>query len=476
MSSKAPGWTLKFRNFLWIVDALLLAIAGLVGFSFVPVSLIDTVTGNDFISRIGIPYGLFLGLVAILWLIVLENLKSRGPSRIGRGSAEYVSVLNSSAVMLLVISAVAFLARAEPSRLLITTFLISGAVLLLMGRFIARRLLWSLRKGGRALTRIFSVGDRESLDAYELSFSTDQPLGYSLVGTVETVDDSRLAARDLDRIIEELRRRSSEIDVVLITSPQVFSAVELESFAARLDVIPLQLAILGGPEELATARLRFSSEPGSNFLRVRDIELGTLSLLAKRAVDVVLALLFLVALVPVFLAVGLLIKLDTKGPIFFFQQRVGQYGRVFRMVKFRSMVSDAEDKLSLIQGSLRDAGNDVLTKSKSDPRVTRSGAFLRRWSIDELPQLFNVLAGEMSLVGPRPPLASEVNQYDGVAHLRLAAVPGITGLWQVSGRSDLSWEESVRLDLEYVENWSPLVDVIILFRTIPAVLKRTGAY
>ena len=125
---------------------------------------------------------------------------------------------------------------------------------------------------------------------------------------------------------------------------------------------------------------------------------------------------------------------------------------------------------------MRDAGNDVLTKSKVDPRVTRTGAFLRRWSIDELPQLLNVLVGHMSLVGPRPPLASEVDQYDGVAHLRLAAIPGITGLWQVSGRSDLSWEDSVRLDLEYVENWSPLVDVIILLRTIPAVLKRTGAY
>lgn len=476
MSSKAPGWARKYRNFLWLADALILVIAGLIGFTIVPVSLTGAVTGDDLISRTGISYGLFLGLVVILWLVLLENLRTRSPAVIARGSAEYVGVLNSSFAVFLVISAVAFLGRAEPSRLLVGTFLVSAAVLLLVGRFIARRLLWILWERGRALTRIHLVGARESLEGYKLSFETRKTSGYRLVGRSETEGVSQLAAGELDRITAELRMRRSEIDVVLITNPQAFSATELESFAAKLEIIPLQLAVLGGPEELATARLRFSSEPSTNFLRVRDVELGTLALFAKRAVDIVLSLTLLVVLAPVFLVVGLLIKVDSRGPIFFVQQRVGQYGKVFPMVKFRSMVPDAETKLSLIRGKLRNAGNDVLTKSKEDPRVTRTGAFLRRWSIDELPQLLNVLVGHMSLVGPRPPLASEVNQYDGVAHRRLAAIPGITGLWQVSGRSDLSWEDSVRLDLEYVENWSPLVDVMILLRTIPAVLKRTGAY
>ena len=476
MSSKAPGWARKYRNFLWLADALILVIAGWIGFTVVPVSLTGAVTGDELISRTGIPYGLFLGLVVILWLAVLENLKTRSPAVIARGSAEYVGVLNSSLVVFLVISAIAFLGRAEPSRLLIGTFLVSAAVLLLVGRFIARRLLWLLRERGRALTRIHLVGSRESLDGYKLSFERKKTSGYRLVGWSETEGVSKVATGELDRITAELRMRRSEIDVVLITNPQAFSARELESFAAKLEIIPLQLAVLGGPEELATARLRFSSEPSSDFLRVRDVELGTLALFAKRAVDIVLSLTLLVVLAPVFLVVGLLIKVDSRGPIFFVQQRVGQYGKVFPMVKFRSMVPDAETKLSLLRGKLRDAGNDVLTKSKVDPRVTRTGAFLRRWSIDELPQLLNVLVGHMSLVGPRPPLASEVDQYEGVAHLRLAATPGITGLWQVSGRSDLSWEDSVRLDLEYVEKWSPLVDVIILLRTIPAVLKRTGAY
>lgn len=476
MSSKAPGWARKYRNFLWLADGSILVIAGLIGFTFVPVSLTGAVTGDDFISRTGIPYGLFLGLVVILWLVVLENLRTRSPAVIGRGSAEYVGVLNSSFAVFLVISAVSFLGRAEPSRLLVATFLVSAVVLLLVGRFIARRILWLLREHGRALSRIHLVGARESLEGHKLSFERKKTSGYRVVGRSETEGVSQLATGELERITGELRMRSSEIDVVLITNPQAFSATELESFAAKLEIIPLQLAVLGGAEELATARLRFSSEPRSNFLRVRDVELGTLALLAKRAVDVVFSLTLLVVLAPVFLVVGLLIKFDSRGPVFFVQQRVGQYGKVFPMVKFRSMVPDAENKLSLIRGKLRNAGNDVLTKSKMDPRVTRTGAFLRRWSIDELPQLFNVLVGHMSLVGPRPPLASEVDQYDGVAHLRLAAIPGITGLWQVSGRSDLSWEDSVRLDLEYVENWSPLVDVIILLRTIPAVLKRTGAY
>lgn len=476
MSPKAPGWARQYRNFLWLSDALVLVIVGLSSFSFVSLSITDVVTGDDLISIVGIPYGLFLGLVVILWLMVLEILRTRSPAVIGRGTAEYVGVMNSSFAVFIVISAASFLFRAEPSRLLVGTFLVSAAGLLLVVRFIARRLLWVLRQRGRALTRIHLVGDRESYEGYKLSFEREKTSGYRLVGWSVTEGASQPATGELDRITAELRMRSAEIDVVLIINPKAFSATELESFAAKLEIIPLQLAVLGGPEELAIARLRFTSEPSSNFLRVRDIELGTMALFVKRVVDIVVSLTLLFALAPVFLVVGLLIKVDSRGPVFFVQQRVGQYGKVFPMVKFRSMVPGAENKLSLIRGKLRDAGNDVLTKSKVDPRVTRTGAFLRSWSIDELPQLFNVLVGHMSLVGPRPPLASEVDSYEGVAHLRLVAQPGITGLWQVSGRSDLSWEDSVRLDLEYVANWSPLVDLIILLRTIPAVLRRTGAY
>jgi len=155
---------------------------------------------------------------------------------------------------------------------------------------------------------------------------------------------------------------------------------------------------------------------------------------------------------------------------------VGQFGNEFSILKFRSMRNGAEKDREKLLSDSRDAGNDVLFKLKNDPRITRVGKFLRRWSIDEVPQLINVLRGEMSLVGPRPPLPLEVKKYEGSAHRRLAVKPGLTGLWQVSGRSDLGWEESVEIDLEYVEKWSPLIDVFIVAKTLPAVLRKKGAY
>lgn len=181
----------------------------------------------------------------------------------------------------------------------------------------------------------------------------------------------------------------------------------------------------------------------------------------------------LVALSPVFLTVALLVRFSSKGPVFFRQERVGLNGKPFKMIKFRSMVVDAEDQARAVPGDSRDG---LLFKMKNDPRVTKVGALLRKHSLDELPQFANVWLGEMSLVGPRPPLPSEVEQYEEWTHRRLLAPPGITGLWQVSGRSNLSWEDSVRLDLYYVENWSLTSDILILLRTIKTVLKPEGAY
>ena len=176
---------------------------------------------------------------------------------------------------------------------------------------------------------------------------------------------------------------------------------------------------------------------------------------------------------PVLLILAAGVKLD-GGPIFFRQTRVGRHGNEFTMLKFRSMIVDAEAKLAELTRDNDGAG--PLFKMKQDPRVTRFGAFLRRFSLDELPQLFNVLGGSMSLVGPRPPLPREVATYARDAKRRLLVKPGLTGLWQISGRSDLTWEQSVRLDLRYVENWNLALDALILWKTIGAVLNRRGAY
>ena len=195
----------------------------------------------------------------------------------------------------------------------------------------------------------------------------------------------------------------------------------------------------------------------------------------KRLFDIVGAVAILVLLAPTMLAIAAWVRLHDGGPVLFRQARTGRDGQEFSCLKFRTMVVDAEDRLSAVK---RDAGYSGvgLFKAKDDPRITRPGAVLREFSLDELPQLFNVVRGDMSLVGPRPPLPSEVARYEEDALRRLHVRPGLTGLWQVSGRSDLSWEEAVRLDLYYVDNWSTVQDLSILFRTVRAVLSRRGAY
>jgi exopolysaccharide biosynthesis polyprenyl glycosylphosphotransferase len=196
--------------------------------------------------------------------------------------------------------------------------------------------------------------------------------------------------------------------------------------------------------------------------------------MVKGAVDRCGALLGLIALAPVLLVLALAVRLSSPGPVLYRQERIGVNGRSFGMLKFRSMVVDADQRLEEIRAD--NISDGLLFKMRDDPRVTPVGRWLRRFSLDELPQLLNVLGGSMSLVGPRPPLPGEVARYDSSVSRRLLVKPGLTGLWQISGRSDLPWEEAVRLDLRYVENWSLALDLLILWKTGRAVLSRSGAY
>ena len=209
-------------------------------------------------------------------------------------------------------------------------------------------------------------------------------------------------------------------------------------------------------------------------LDIFDRPINNWDSVAKRAFDIVFSLLGIIVFSPVMLATAIAIKLDSPGPVLFHQLRVGRDGRQFWMVKFRTMGVDAERRRDALHAQNQGAG--PLFKLKRDPRVTRVGAVLRKFSIDELPQFVNVLRGDMSIVGPRPPLPAEVTRYDGTVYRRLYIKPGITGLWLISGLSDLSWEESVRLDLRYVENWSIATDVMIMWRTARVMIAPKGAY
>ena len=244
-------------------------------------------------------------------------------------------------------------------------------------------------------------------------------------------------------------------------------AWELEGTPAALIVAPTLMEVTG-------PRLHVSPVFGLTLLRVSKPSFGGVRWLLKDVIERIGAVGLLAVLAPLLLVIALAIKLNGRGPVLFRQERVGKGGKSFMMLKFRSMVVDAEHLLGALEAGNEGAG--PLFKLRHDPRVTRVGALIRRYSLDELPQLFNVVRGHMSLVGPRPPLPREVLLYATDGMRRLLVKPGLTGLWQISGRSDLSWEEAIRLDLRYVENWSFALDAMILWKTIAAVLRRTGAY
>ena len=247
----------------------------------------------------------------------------------------------------------------------------------------------------------------------------------------------------------------------------------LQQLAWDLEGRRIQLVVDPGLMEIAGPRLHMANVDGLPLLRLTHPTFAGAPQLLKGAIDRSAAVLLLLLVWPLLLGLAVAVRSD-GGPALFRQTRVGRGGREFQVLKFRSMVTDAEARLADLHG--RNEGAGVLFKLKDDPRVTPIGRILRRYSLDELPQLFNVLGGSMSLVGPRPPLPREVEGYERAAQRRLLVKPGITGLWQVSGRSDLSWEQTVRLDLRYVENWTLALDDLILVKTVRAVLRGGGAY
>jgi exopolysaccharide biosynthesis polyprenyl glycosylphosphotransferase len=264
-------------------------------------------------------------------------------------------------------------------------------------------------------------------------------------------------------------------DTVAVTagdgmSPAVLRRLswQLEGSGVDLVVHPVLLDVVG-------PRISSRPVPGLPFLHIEEPELSGPRQLLKATVEWTISTIGFIVVLPVLLLLALLIRLDSKGPAFFRQTRVGRRGNEFTVFKLRTMYADAEARLEALREH-NDAVDSLLFKMRDDPRVTRIGKLLRRWSLDEVPQLWNVVRGDMALVGPRPPLPSEVSRYDQEVARRLLVRPGITGLWQVSGRSDLSWRESVRLDLYYVENWSLALDAMIVWKTVFAVFRRHGAY
>jgi exopolysaccharide biosynthesis polyprenyl glycosylphosphotransferase len=429
-------------------------------------------------TQVVVAYTLVSIVIAALWLATLKLYGTRDARVIGSGSTEYKRIVDATFWLFGVFAIVAYLAKIELARGYFLTALPFGFVLLVMSRWLWRQWLHRRRSAGEFTSSVLLIGSRAKVAHVAESIRKERSAGLTVVAVLiprgragETFAGAPVLG-DFSSIVSALEESGAKTIVLTDSDDLPHSAIrtlswDLESRGVSLIVVPA-LTDVAGP------RIHARPVSGLPLIHVEFPVFEGRRHVVKRAFDIVFAAFALALLSPLFLLITILIRTDSPGRAFFVQERVGLNGAPFTMLKFRSMSDDAEEQLaSLLDQS---DGSGVLFKLKQDPRVTRIGRFLRRHSLDELPQFINVLRGEMSLVGPRPPLVSEVAQYDDATRRRLLVKPGVTGLWQVSGRSNLSWEDSVRLDLFYVENWSLTGDLVLLYRTVRAVLKPHGAY
>ena len=430
-----------------------------------------------------IPYWLVGVIIGVLWLLVLWVWRAWEIRVVGSGVLEYRRVVNATLALFGGVAIVSYVFGVELARGYVAVAFPVGIVLLVGWRWLARQVIVRLRQRGQLSRRLVIIGGPAEVLQLHRSFARAPssgflPLGAILPGrSLQSPDGEELPLpvlsvdRSVPAILDVLL--CHEVEVVAVTggglSPRLMRALswELADHSISLILAPA-LTDIAGP--------RIHSHPVADLplIHVSTPRLDGFSAAFKRMFDILGAALGLIVISPLMLATAITIKLDDGGPVFFRPTRAGRDSWPFTMLKFRSMVVNAEERLAELES--QDDGNGVLFKMKTDPRITRVGRFIRAYSIDELPQLVNVLLGAMSMVGPRPPLMSEVERYGSDVMRRLTVKPGITGLWQVGGRSDLDWEESVRLDLYYVENWSIVQDLIIIFRTVRVVLTRDGAY
>lgn len=327
------------------------------------------------------------------------------------------------------------------------------------------------RRDGWPFSRTLIVGRPADVRSVTAVLGDTASSGYRVVGAVE-FDDAPSTQAAAAQIADEAARVGA--DAVLVASAAASDAQFIKRIGWCLEGTAAELIVANGLVGVARARMSLRAIDGLPLVHVRMPDYDGGAHAVKRVFDIAVSIVALTVIAVVLPVIALAIVADTRGPVFFAQERVGRDGRTFRLLKFRSMTPTAEAELSRLR-ALNEASGPLF-KLRDDPRVTRVGRFLRRYSIDELPQFWNVLVGHMSVVGPRPPLPSEVLSYDDSAVRRLYVKPGITGPWQVGGRSDLTWDESVRIDLRYVENWSVWTDLQIVLRTAAVVVRPKGAY
>lgn len=476
--SAVGGRTTWERGFAWKLFGLDLVASTIAVVTAMMFGLHSTTAffhGSQTSARIAADLILLLGWPAMLAVCRAYELRY-----LGFGTEEFRFVCAAAVRLIAGIAVLVFLFDIEiyPAYISYTVAVCLGLSLLL--RYVARKRLHAKRAQGQYLRKVLAIGSPAHVQALADHLGSVQYAGLKIVGALSDEASTPLTSPQGDITFVDPAEgvlgaiEAVGADTVALADSETLSGDELRVLAWSLEDTGIDLLVAPAVIDVAGPRIVIRPIGGLPLLYVEEPEFTGVSRWTKAATDRCVALGGLLLLSPVLLVLAAWIKITSRGPVFYKQRRVGIRGKEFNMLKFRSMVRDA-DKDTIDLAAQNDAAG-LLFKVKDDPRITPIGRFLRRHSIDELPQIINVIKGDMSLVGPRPPLPSEVAKYGDDVRRRLLVKPGMTGLWQVSGRSDLSWDETVRLDLSYVENWSPMLDLQILWRTIPAVTHGRGAY
>lgn len=474
-----PDWRLRTSRRLRVVDAFVIiwAIAGayIVRFGLEPNFVVD---GQE------ITYVWLSAALVIAWWLMLGAWNTRQSRILGSGADEYKRVAAASLWLFGLVAIFSYVLRIDTARGYVGIALPAGLFGLILARWLLRQHLSVDRQGGDSMSRLLVLGGPSAVahlasTLVRAKYSGYLPIAAYTPGASESVSVEPVSGLpilgcdpDVQAILSAIDR--CEADAVAVSAGVQLHPQTLRHLGWELAARNVGLIMAPALTDIAGPRIHTQQVAGLPLIHVTTPTLEGGQRVAKRLFDVTVSGVLILFASPLMAALAIMVKLDSRGPVLFRQERVGIEGAHFGMLKFRSMVVDAE--LRLAELAHRNEGSGVLFKIKNDPRVTRVGGFLRKYSLDELPQLFNIFAGSMSLVGPRPPLPQEVEAYEQDVRRRLLVKPGLTGLWQVSGRSNLSWQDSVRLDLYYVENWSLAGDLVIILRTVRAVFHSTGAY
>lgn len=429
-----------------------------------------------------VPYAVYLPFVAIFTLLLILVFRQQGVYRLRRKISwfdEFYAIVNGTATGTIITIVFIFLYR--PSFYSRVIFIYAGLLsvtILGLSRLIKVTALRRMRRKGVGTKRVLIIGAGEVARTVMRMVVANPEAGFDVVGFLD--DNPAKGSTDIGRFkalgsIDNLANIlvEEEIDEVIITLPWQHhrKIIGVMTQCERRNVQP---RIVPDLFQMTLNRMHVEEIAGVPMIGIKEVGIGGLNQVVKRTIDVVIGALALFLGAPLMGLIALMIKMESPGPVLFKQERLGKNGRRFTVYKFRSMIKGAEEQIAEL-GELNEA-DGPLFKIKDDPRLTRLGKWLRRLSLDELPQFYNVLRGEMSLIGPRPPLPAEVEQYQEWHKRRLEVSPGITGLWQVSGRSELTFDEMALLDIYYIENWSLGLDTKILWQTIPRVIFGDGAY